>query len=159
MPHLTYEEVVGAGLRTMKFAFIFLRAPLIFSREAKLERIEQMVQLHQLFLFIYFHGRASWHGSALAIEMEIHTLRGRIKWASAKPERARRRKGQTLRPNGNEQRRNEKMSASGTPFLEKEGRRFWACSFPRPPSSGGACVEGAPPEIGLRSSPYQQAES
>nr|UOL65271.1 cytochrome c biogenesis factor C [Dimetra craibiana] len=51
---------------------------------------------------------------------------------SAKRERARRRKGQTLRPNGNEQRRNDKMR--------------W--SFPVP-SSGGACVGDAPPEIGL----------
>uniref|UniRef100_K4BT94 Uncharacterized protein n=1 Tax=Solanum lycopersicum TaxID=4081 RepID=K4BT94_SOLLC len=33
---------------------------------------------------------------------------------SAKPERARRRKGQTLRPNENEQRRNEKLMCLGT---------------------------------------------
>nr|YP_009316395.1 cytochrome c maturase subunit Fc [Castilleja paramensis]ANJ04355.1 cytochrome c maturase subunit Fc [Castilleja paramensis] len=50
---------------------------------------------------------------------------------SAKRERARRRKEETLRPNGNEQRRNEKMRC------------------PVPPSSGGACVGDAPPEIGL----------
>uniref|UniRef100_UPI003002A094 cytochrome c biogenesis FC n=1 Tax=Trachelospermum jasminoides TaxID=69389 RepID=UPI003002A094 len=47
---------------------------------------------------------------------------------SAKRERTRRRKGQI---NGNEQRRNDKMRC------------------PVPPSSGGACVGGAPPEIGL----------
>ena len=65
---------------------------------------------------------------------------------SAKRERARRRKGQTLRPNGNEQRRNDKRRCSGHPQVE-EG--FWPVAFPVPPSSGGACVEGVPPEIGL----------
>ncbi|PUZ39223.1 hypothetical protein GQ55_9G269200 [Panicum hallii var. hallii] len=49
---------------------------------------------------------------------------------SAKRERALRSKGQTLRPKGNEQ-QNDKMS------------------FPRPPSSSGACLGGVPPEIGL----------
>lgn len=50
---------------------------------------------------------------------------------SAKRERFFIRKRQTLRPNGNEQRRNDKIR------------------FPVPPSSGGACVGGVPPEIGL----------
>ncbi|PHT51427.1 Cell differentiation protein RCD1 -like protein [Capsicum baccatum] len=68
---------------------------------------------------------------------------------SAKPERARRRKGQTLRPNGNEQRRNEKMRCLGHPHLERRVEGFGPVAFPVPPSSGGACVEGAPPEIGL----------
>lgn len=69
---------------------------------------------------------------------------------SAKRERARRRKGQTLQPNGNEQRRNDKMRCSGHPHLERrrvEG--FGPVAFPVPPSSGGACVGGVPPEIGL----------
>ncbi|PHT48765.1 Cytochrome c biogenesis CcmF C-terminal-like mitochondrial protein [Capsicum baccatum] len=70
---------------------------------------------------------------------------------SAKPERARRRKGQTLRPNGNEQRRNEKMRCLGHPHLERRVEGFGPVAFPVPPSSGGACVEGAPPEIGLES--------
>ena len=66
---------------------------------------------------------------------------------SAKRERARRRKRQTLRPNGNEQRRNDKMRCSGHPQRRVEG--FGPVAFPVPPSSSGACVRGAPPEIGL----------
>ncbi|MCD7463755.1 hypothetical protein HAX54_051324 [Datura stramonium] len=43
---------------------------------------------------------------------------------SAKPERARRRKDQTLRPNGNEQRRNEKMRCLGYPhFFDSPGQQ------------------------------------
>nr|UFX34230.1 cytochrome c biogenesis FC [Zygophyllum fabago] len=64
--------------------------------------------------------------------------------------RERRRKGQQLRPKENEQRRNDKMRCSGHPHLERrrvEG--FWPLAFPVPPSSGGACVGGVPPEIGL----------
>ena len=68
---------------------------------------------------------------------------------SAKRERARRRKGQTLRPNGNEQRRNDKMRCSGHPHLEGRVEGFGPVAFPVPPSSGGACVRGVPPEIGL----------
>lgn len=68
---------------------------------------------------------------------------------SAKRERGRRRKGQTLRPNGNEQRRNDKMRCSGHPHLERRIEGFGPVAFPVPPSSGGACVGGAPPEIGL----------
>lgn len=68
---------------------------------------------------------------------------------SAKRERARRRKGQTLRPNGNEQRRNDKMRCSGHPHLERRVEGFGPVAFPVPPSSGGACVGGVPPEIGL----------
>nr|AUB30674.1 cytochrome c biogenesis factor C [Olea europaea subsp. laperrinei] len=63
---------------------------------------------------------------------------------SAKRERARRRKGQTLRPNGNEQRRNDKMRCP-----ERRVEAFQLVAFPVPPSSGGACVGDAPPEIGL----------
>nr|YP_010944321.1 cytochrome c biogenesis FC [Ribes nigrum]WLW42202.1 cytochrome c biogenesis FC [Ribes nigrum] len=68
---------------------------------------------------------------------------------SAKRERARRRKGQTLRPNGNEQRRNDKMRCPGHPHLERRVEGFGPVAFPVPPSSGGACVGGVPPEIGL----------
>lgn len=68
---------------------------------------------------------------------------------SAKRERARRRKGQTLRPNGNEQRRNDKMRCSGHPHLERRVEGFGPVAFPVPPSSGGACGGGVPPEIGL----------
>ena len=68
---------------------------------------------------------------------------------SAKRERARRRKGQTLRPNGNEQRRNEKMRCPGHPHLERRVEAFRPVAFPVPPESGGACVGDAPPEIGL----------
>nr|UZO68594.1 cytochrome c biogenesis FC [Jasminum adenophyllum] len=63
---------------------------------------------------------------------------------SAKRERARRRKGQTLRPNGNEQRRNDKMRCP-----ERRVEAFRPVAFPVPPSSGGACVGDAPPKIGL----------
>lgn len=63
---------------------------------------------------------------------------------SAKRERARRRKGQTLRPNGNKQGRNEKMRCPGHPL-----EAFRPVAFPVPPSSCGACVGDAPPEIGL----------
>lgn len=66
--------------------------------------------------------------------------------SSAKRERARRRKRQTLRPKGNEQRRNDKMRCSGHP-RRVEG--FGPVAFPAPPASGGACVRGVPPEIGL----------
>nr|UHJ18902.1 cytochrome c maturation subunit FC [Aragoa abietina]UHJ18935.1 cytochrome c maturation subunit FC [Aragoa cleefii] len=68
---------------------------------------------------------------------------------SAKRERARRRKGQTLRPNGNEQRRNDKMRCPGHPHLERRVEAFRPVAFPVPSSSGGACVGDAPPEIGL----------
>ena len=68
---------------------------------------------------------------------------------SAKRERARRRKGQALRPNGNEQRRNDKMRCPGHPHLERRVEGFGPVAFPVPPSSGGACVGGVPPEIGL----------
>ncbi|KAL0305018.1 UNVERIFIED_CONTAM: Cytochrome c biogenesis CcmF C-terminal-like mitochondrial protein, partial [Sesamum calycinum] len=72
-----------------------------------------------------------------------------VRLESAKRERARRRKGQTLRPNGNEQRRNEKMRCPGHPHLERRVEAFRPVAFPVPPSSGGACVGDAPPEIGL----------
>nr|YP_010853312.1 cytochrome c biogenesis FC [Syzygium samarangense]WGM81726.1 cytochrome c biogenesis FC [Syzygium samarangense] len=68
---------------------------------------------------------------------------------SAKRERARRRKGQRLRPKGNEQRRNDKMRCSGHSHLERSLEGFGPVAFPVPPSSGGACVGGVPPEIGL----------
>nr|WGU13408.1 cytochrome c biogenesis FC [Dipodium fevrellii] len=65
--------------------------------------------------------------------------------------RERRRKRQTLRPNGNEQRRNDKMRCPGYPYIERERRveGFWPVAFPVPPSSSGACLGGVPPEIGL----------
>ena len=59
---------------------------------------------------------------------------------SAKRERARRRKRQTLRPNGNEQRRNDKMRCPGHPHLERRVEGFGPVAFPVPPSSSGACV-------------------
>nr|UTB64884.1 cytochrome c biogenesis FC [Potentilla anserina] len=67
--------------------------------------------------------------------------------SSAKRERARRRKRQTLRPNGNEQRRNDNlMRCSGHP-RRVEG--FGPVAFPAPhkhhPTKGGR----VPPEIGL----------
>nr|QNJ88689.1 cytochrome c biogenesis FC [Oenanthe virgata] len=68
---------------------------------------------------------------------------------SAKRERARRRKRQTLWPNGNQQRRNDKMRCPGHPHLEGRVEGFGPVAFPVPPSSGGACVGGAQPEIGL----------
>lgn len=66
---------------------------------------------------------------------------------SLKRERARRRKGQTLR--GNEQRRNDKMRCPGHPHIERRVEGFGPVAFPAPPSSSGACLGGAPPEIGL----------
>ncbi|KAI3729608.1 hypothetical protein L6452_18269 [Arctium lappa] len=68
---------------------------------------------------------------------------------SAKRERARRRKGQRLRPNGNEQGRNDKMRCPGHPHLEGRVEVFGPVALPVPPSSGGPCVGGAPQEIGL----------
>ena len=68
---------------------------------------------------------------------------------SAKRERARKRKRQTLRPNGNEQRRNDKMRCPGHPHLERRVEGFGPVAFPVPPSSGGACVGDMPPEVGL----------
>ncbi|KAI3679247.1 hypothetical protein L2E82_51542 [Cichorium intybus] len=68
---------------------------------------------------------------------------------SAKRERARRRKGQRLQPNGNEQGRNDKMRCPGHPHLERRVEVFGPVALPVPPESGGACVGGAPPEIGL----------
>lgn len=64
---------------------------------------------------------------------------------SAKRERAQRRKAQTLRPNGNEQRRNDKMRGLVPTQRRKEGSG--PVAFPVPPSSGGPCV--GLPEIGL----------
>nr|KAJ0200719.1 hypothetical protein LSAT_V11C600339060 [Lactuca sativa] len=68
---------------------------------------------------------------------------------SAKRERARRRKGQRLQPNGNEQGRNDKMRHPGHPHLERRAEVFGPVALLVPPESGGACVGGAPPEIGL----------
>nr|YP_010137148.1 cytochrome c biogenesis FC [Tolypanthus maclurei]QWM97221.1 cytochrome c biogenesis FC [Tolypanthus maclurei]UXG53618.1 cytochrome c biogenesis FC [Tolypanthus maclurei] len=68
---------------------------------------------------------------------------------STKRERTRRRKRQTLGPNGNEQRRNDKMRCFFFPHLERRVEGFGPVAFPVPPSSGGACVWGVPPEIGL----------
>ena len=67
---------------------------------------------------------------------------------SAKRERARRRKGQTLRPKGNEQ-QNDKMRCPGHPHIERRVEGFGPVAFPAPPSSSGACLGGVPPEIGL----------
>ncbi|KAL0350453.1 UNVERIFIED_CONTAM: Cytochrome c biogenesis CcmF C-terminal-like mitochondrial protein [Sesamum radiatum] len=67
---------------------------------------------------------------------------------SAKRERARRRKGQTLRPNGNEQRRNEKMRCPGHPHLERRVEAFRPVAFPVP-LRRAVLVGDAPPEIGL----------
>lgn len=66
--------------------------------------------------------------------------------------RERRRKRQTLRPNGNEQRRNDKPTERCPgPYIERERRveGFGPVAFPVPPSSSGACLGGVPPEIGL----------
>uniref|UniRef100_A0A251TUX3 Cytochrome c biogenesis FC n=1 Tax=Helianthus annuus TaxID=4232 RepID=A0A251TUX3_HELAN len=68
---------------------------------------------------------------------------------SAKRERARRRKGQRLRPSGNEQGRNDKMRCPGHLHLERRVEVFGLVALPVPPSSGAACVGSAPPEIGL----------
>nr|GFC06969.1 cytochrome c biogenesis FC, mitochondrial [Tanacetum cinerariifolium] len=68
---------------------------------------------------------------------------------SANREQARRRKGQRLQPNGNEQGRNDKMRCPGHPHLERRVEVFGPVALPVPPSSGGACVGGAPAEIGL----------
>nr|AKM22415.1 cytochrome c maturase subunit Fc [Geranium endressii]AKM22419.1 cytochrome c maturase subunit Fc [Geranium nodosum]AKM22420.1 cytochrome c maturase subunit Fc [Geranium platyanthum]AKM22429.1 cytochrome c maturase subunit Fc [Geranium traversii] len=72
---------------------------------------------------------------------------------SAKRERAQIRKGQRLGPNGNEQGRNEneKMRCSEHPHFEFERRvaGLGPVAFPIPPSSGGPCVGGVPPESGL----------
>jgi len=66
--------------------------------------------------------------------------------SSAKRERARRRKRQTLRPNGNEQRRNDKMRCSGHP---RRVECFGPVAFPalhkHHPTKGWR----VPPEIGL----------
>ncbi|KAJ0791392.1 putative H(+)-transporting two-sector ATPase [Helianthus annuus] len=68
---------------------------------------------------------------------------------SAKRERARRRKGQRLQPNGNEQGRNDKMRCPGHLHLERRVEVFGPVALPVPPSSGAACVGSVPPEIGL----------
>ncbi|MCD7472684.1 hypothetical protein HAX54_013999 [Datura stramonium] len=41
------------------------------------------------------------------------------------------------------------MRFLGHPHLERRVEGFGPIAFPTPPSSGGACVEGAPPKIGL----------
>ena len=79
----------------------------------------------------------------------FRTLFSLPRHSSAKRERARRRKGQTLRPNGNEQGLNSKMRCSGHPHLERRVEGFGPVAFPVRPSSGGACVWGVLPEIGL----------
>jgi hypothetical protein len=67
-----------------------------------------------------------------------------------------RRKRQTLRSNGNDEtRRNDKIRCPGSlcppPPPHLEIREFGPVAFPAPPSSGGACGGGVPPEaeIGL----------
>nr|QKE23548.1 cytochrome c biogenesis Fc [Teucrium ornatum] len=69
---------------------------------------------------------------------------------SAKRDRAQRRKGQRLRPNGNKQGQNEKMRCPRHPHhLERRVEAFRPVAFPVPPSSCGACVGDVPAEIGL----------
>lgn len=53
----------------------------------------------------------------------------------------------TLRPNGNEQRRNGKKP--GHPHIERRVEGFGPSALPVPSSSGGASWGGVPPEIGL----------
>lgn len=83
----------------------------------------------------------------------FRTLFSLPRHSSAKRERARRRKGQRLRPlfieAGNEQGLNSKMRCSGHPHLERRVSGFGPVAFPVRPSSGGACVGGVLPEIGL----------
>ena len=58
-------------------------------------------------------------------------------------------KRQTLRPNGNKQRRNDKIRFPGSlcpPLPHWERREFGSVAFPVPPSSGGACGGGVPLE-------------
>ncbi|MCE3215254.1 hypothetical protein HAX54_001499 [Datura stramonium] len=76
-----------------------------------------------------------------------------------KPERARRRKGQTLRPNGNEQRRNEKMRCLGHPHLERRVEGFGPVAFPVPLHRAVLVWRVRHQKSGLKLSPYQQAES
>ncbi|KAF1856619.1 hypothetical protein Lal_00038485, partial [Lupinus albus] len=81
---------------------------------------------------------------------------------SAKRERARRRKGQTLRPNpnGNEQQRNDKMRCSGHPHLERRVEGFGPVAFPVPLRRvvlvWGVCHLNL--KSGLKLSPYQRAD-
>nr|GEZ98581.1 cytochrome c maturation protein CcmFc, mitochondrial [Tanacetum cinerariifolium] len=77
----------------------------------------------------------------------IRTKRKAESW-SAKRERAQRRKGQRLQPNRNEQGRND-MRFPGHPHLERRVEVFGPVALPVPPSSGDACVGGAPAEIRL----------
>ncbi|KAJ3667759.1 hypothetical protein LUZ61_021810 [Rhynchospora tenuis] len=62
---------------------------------------------------------------------------------SAERERARKRKGQTLRPEGNEQGLNELIN------MERRVDGFGPVAFPGSPSSSGASLGGVPPKIGL----------
>ncbi|KAL0285910.1 UNVERIFIED_CONTAM: Cytochrome c biogenesis CcmF C-terminal-like mitochondrial protein, partial [Sesamum calycinum] len=78
---------------------------------------------------------------------------------SAKRERARRRKGQTLRPNGNEQRRNEKMRCPGHPHLERRVEAFRPVAFPVPPRRAVLVWGMRHQKSGLKLSPYQRADS
>nr|GEU33908.1 maturase, mitochondrial [Tanacetum cinerariifolium] len=138
-----------------------------FLEEANLERIEQMVQLHNFFfsmvvprgtaapiLLKWFVGRDVPTGNSYAPRTEQKAE----SW-SAKRERARRRKGQRLQPNGNEQGRNDKMRCPGHPHLEKRVEVFGPVALPVPPSSGGACVGVRQQKLGLKLSPYQRANS
>lgn len=61
--------------------------------------------------------------------------------------RERRKKGQRLQ--GNEQGLNSKMRCPRHPHMERRVDGFGHGDFPVPPSSGGACLGGVPPEIGL----------
>ncbi|CAH1437941.1 unnamed protein product [Lactuca virosa] len=79
---------------------------------------------------------------------------------SAKRERARRRKGQRLQPNGNEQGRNDKMRRPGHPHLERRAEVFGPVALPVPPESGGCLCGGLRHQkSGLKLSPYQRADS
>ncbi|KAH0446051.1 hypothetical protein IEQ34_025113 [Dendrobium chrysotoxum] len=103
------------------------------------------------FLIIEFMGDLSYLESfcGLSCLQFFRTIFSLPRDRSAKRER--RRKRQTLRPNGNEQRRNDKMRCPGYPYIERERRveGFGPVAFPVPPSSSGACLGGVPPEIGL----------
>nr|WMV85432.1 cytochrome c biogenesis FC [Dendrobium huoshanense] len=103
------------------------------------------------FLIIEFMGDLSYLESfcGLSCLQFFRTIFSLPRDRSAKRER--RRKRQTLRPNGNEQRRNDKMRCPGYPYIERERRveGLGPVAFPVPPSSSGACLGGVPPEIGL----------
>nr|QXE43891.1 cytochrome c biogenesis FC [Cycas revoluta] len=137
LPDIIGRSSPGTGARNASFCFVLVLHLILLGFVGDLSYSESFRGVLRLLLFR---------------TLFLPYNHGRDRLANKGRERARRRKRQTLRPNGNEQRRNDKIRCPGSscppppPHLERRGEGFGPVASPVPPSSGGACGGGVPPE-------------